>query len=488
MSDVVVIGAGAGGLSSAVTLAQRGLGVTVVDSGRRVGGKIGMAEVDGLRFDTGPSLLTLAEVWRQLMADLGEEADGGLRLRPSGGEFRYIFPDGVVLDLGGGPKACREVIHGVLGPIAAQEFANFMEYSRSIWVAGRDAFVYGPAPTVSGLLQRDISSLWNMRKLDAGRTMWNAICRRVHSPYLRTLFARFATYNGSDVRRAPATLNCIAWVELGLGGYGVCGGMHAIATRLEALARARGVAFRMQTQVRRIVTRRGSVVGVELDDGSILPTRVVVSNADATHLERDLLGRKAPRAEPSMSGYNAVFRVSGGQRLPHTVVFPNRPYMEEFVDLFDRRRPPTQPTVYACDQHRAHGLGSPDAAPVFAMINLPPSSWSAPPQGLAELARARLAAHGVVEDAELLWERDNHGLARRFPGSDGSIYGWASNSATSAFQRPGNRHDVGGLYQASGTAHPGGGVPLCLRSGMTAAHAAMEDMGVELRSAGRVLT
>jgi hypothetical protein len=115
-----------------------------------------------------------------------------------------------------------------------------------------------------------------------------------------------------------------------------------------------------------------------------------------------------------------------------------------------------------------------------------PARGSTPPERWAELrdrALRRLQQAGEIGSGDtVVWERDPGGLALRFPGSRGSLYGAASNSRSAAFQRPGNRVDrLPGLYLASGTAHPGGGMPLALASGRLAAAAALQDLGWSLR-------
>jgi phytoene dehydrogenase-like protein len=157
-------------------------------------------------------------------------------------------------------------------------------------------------------------------------------------------------------------------------------------------------------------------------------------------------------------------------------VFPED-YLQEFADLFDRDAPPADPTVYLCAQEACHGrAGWPDEEPVFVMANVP-AGHDGDCAELREVVRARIARAGLAaaEDA-LVWERTPAGLAEAFPGSRGSLYGAASNSAFAAFRRPPNRvPGVAGLYLASGSAHPGGGMPLCARSGLAAADAARTD-------------
>jgi len=193
-----------------------------------------------------------------------------------------------------------------------------------------------------------------------------------------------------------------------------------------------------------------------------------------------------------MSGWVGIVRArrrTGTEaRVAHTVLFPGA-YLEEFADIFDRDRPPAEPTVYLCAQEACHGrAGWAEEEPVFVMANAPAEPVDAPRAAatwdrLRDTSLARVRAAGLCGEADALaWERTPAGLAAEFPGSRGSIYGAASNSPWAAFRRPPNRvPGVRGLYLASGSAHPGGGVPLCVLSGAAAARAILRDRGVETR-------
>lgn len=488
MTRVAVVGAGAGGLAAANLLAARDVDVTVFELGDRPGGKIGVETVDGAAFDTGPTVLTLPEVpdaiFRETGSCLKEEVD----LVEASPAFRYLYPDGTTLDVHPDVESTLAEVREELGAEAADEFEGFLDYAGDVWEAAAPNFVFDEAPSLGTVLGMGLRSFGDVRAIDPMRTMWSAIRDQVSSRPLRHLLARYATYVGSHPKRAPATLNCIAWVELGEGHWGVSGGMFELVAALERTARRQGVEFRYETPVQGL-GEEGAGLRVEAG-ASGGDYDAVVCNADVRHLVDDLWEDDGGTGvdgdqEPSMSGWTAVFRADRepeAERPPHTVLFPED-YLDEFDAIFERRELPDRPTIYVCDQHEAHcRAGWEEAVPVFAMVNAPPLDGAseraaAGVEALGARVADRLAEAGLLaEDDEVVWERTPADLARRYPGSRGAIYGAASNSRTAAFRRPANRvSGVEGLYLASGSAHPGGGVPMAMQSGRLAAEALIED-------------
>lgn len=492
--DAVVVGAGLGGLSAGVTLAARGLRVRVLEAGPRPGGKAGVETVDGVEFDTGPSVLTMPDAIDGVFRRAGTSLRAEVALREPSPAFRYLWPDGARVDVFARVEATLGSVGAALGAEARRDLARFLDYAADIWGSAAPYFVFGDAPTVTGVLKLGPKALWRVTKVDALRSMQSAIEARVREPHLRDLLMRYATYNGSDPRRAPATLNCIAHVELALGGYGVEGGIGALVRALVRVGERLGMELETGARVERVLVEAGRAAGVALADGRVLRAEAVVANADVAHVAGALLPPSARAAvdgsgEPSMSGYTAVVRArrrtGDAARVAHTVLFPARPYTEEFADIFDRDRPPAEPTVYLCAQEPCHGrAGWPEHEPVFVMANAPPEPAEGRPRrdpaiwaALRDRLLARAAGAGLLDAGDsVVWERTPAGLAERFPGTRGAIYGTSSNGMMAAFQRPANRvAGLPGLYLASGSAHPGGGMPLCVLSGRRAAECALED-------------
>ncbi|HCH64101.1 MAG TPA: hypothetical protein DFR83_14955 [Deltaproteobacteria bacterium] len=466
--------------------------VTLLEAAAQLGGKAGTVVVDDVEVDTGPTVLTMPEVLEDVLSSAGMQLSEHIELRSPAPGFRYLYPDGTVLDVFHHIEDTLQSVQDTLGSDARSDLAEFMEYSQRIWHAAATYFVKGPAPTLPRLLSLRFRDLLEIRHIDALRTMQSAIHAQVRHPHLRTLLARYATYNGSDYRVTPATMNCIAHVELALGGYGIQGGISHMVDVMAEAARRVGVQIRLGARVESILTESGSISGVRTSDGSEFLADTVVSNAEVAHAVHDLLPedhrslvRLDGTTERSMSGWTGILRArrrnNDQARVAHTVLFPEV-YSEEFSDIFDHDRPPQSPTVYLCAQEACHArIGWLEHEPVFAMSNSPPepedgprdpSVWST----LRQTMHQRLLEHVLIDpDDQWVWGRTPADLAQRFPGSRGALYGASSNDRFSAFKRPPNRSTgVPGLYFASGSAHPGGGMPLAMLSGILAADAALD--------------
>jgi phytoene desaturase len=479
MSRVVVIGAGVGGLAAAARLAAQGHRVQLHERADTHGGKLGEYRRDGFRFDTGPSLLTLPQVFDELFADTGGPA-AELVFDPVDPACRYRFADGTTLDMPRDPAAVPAALDAALGPGRGAAWLALHERSARLWSLAGDAVLRRPLDGVGDLL-RFSRRVRELRTIAPWRTLRGLGTGMLPDPRLVAWLDRYATYSGSDPRRTPSVLSVTSYVEQHFGAWYVRGGMRRLADALLRRCQDLGVAVHLGSEVTRVGTAGGRVSGVELADGTAVPADVVVCDADARVLyERLLTGPAAARARRtlrrstrSLSGFVLLLALDGPGPRPgaaHRVWFP-ADYDAEFDAIFSSAPAPVaDPTVYV------HAPDDPALRPDnrtqgwFVLVNAPVHDpgrgvdWSCPQlrERYADQVLATLAARGEDVRDRVRWReiRTPADLERETGAPGGAIYGTASHGPRAALLRPPNRSPVPGLYLVGGSTHPGGGLPL----------------------------
>ena len=489
-SAVSVIGAGIGGLSAAIHLAQAGHRVTVFEQNPHVGGKMAVIEQDGFRWDCGPSVVTMRHVFEDLFKSAGRNIADYLTLLSVEPSTRYFYPDGMIFDASHRGDLMRLQI-AEFAPDDIDGFGRFLEQAADIHRITGPVFVYDSPPTPASFLRVPVRDWF---KVDALRTMQQSIESNISSPKLRQLLGRFATYVGGSPYEAPATLNLIADVELAGGVYYPRGGIYAIAAAMEKLAIELGVDIRCNQQVVGISAENEKAVGLSLGDGSAFRSDAIVSNLDVTTTYQHLLKdhkfakkrlKRLNRQEPSCSGFVMLLGIDKQHpELAHHNIWFSADYPREFDEIFKQEKPPDFPTVYATITSKSDPEHAPDGQENwFILVNAPALSdqfdWDREAAAYRERVLDQLESHGVMLRSHIKSERwlTPNDLEQMSGAHRGALYGASPNSRWTAFRRPHNRcPDLKGLYFAGGTTHPGGGVPMVTLSGKVAAQLLMEDL------------
>ena len=490
---VVVIGAGFGGLAATLSLAARGVPVTLVERHDGPGGKARRVAVAGREIDAGPTVFTMRPVFEALFARAGLVLDERVGLHRAELLARHSWVGSETLDLFADVERSCAAIAGLCGGGDADAYRAFAARTREVFETLDAPFMRAQRPNPIRLsFAHGVKGLPAFVRTEPFATLWASLSRRFADPRLRQLFARYATYCGSSPFRAPATLMLIAHVERE-GVWLVDGGMRALARAVADAAAERGAELRFGTGVERIDVERGRVTGVVLEDGTRLPASRVVFNGDTEALTRGLLGDGARRAvpartEPSLSAVTRceVARTSGFPLAHHTVFF-GADYPDEFDAVFGRGELTDDPTVYVCAQDRAGDVGADlpggpggDAERLLSLVNAPahPGDASVHASAVARMD-GTLARHGLVrsDPAGEPVVTSPTGFDALFPASDGALYGRPTHGWAGSFSRPGARGRTRGLYLAGGGVHPGAGVPMAALSGQLAADRLWRDSG-----------
>ncbi len=484
-NQVVVIGAGMGGLAAAIRLAHAGFKVTLLERHAHAGGKMRTVPSAAGPVDAGPTVLTMRPVFDTLFADVGAKLDDHVTLHREEILARHFWPDGSSLDLHADPEASAAAIRDFAGPGAEADFRAFSAKARRLFEAFEAPMMYAARPHLAKLVAHVLARPGLIPVLAPHRTLAKSLARQFGDTRLAQLFGRYATYVGGSPYRAPSVLALI-WHSEAQGVWRVEGGMHRLAAALTSLAENLGVDIRLGTGVRCIEAPDGQVRSVITDDGAHLHADHVVFNGDPRALTTGLLGegvRQAARLRQTMPRshsayvYSFAAKPSGPDLAHHNVFFSADPQGE--FEALSAGRAPNTPTLYLCAEDRG-GSGAPEGPERFEIImNGPPTS--AGPSEEDATCRQRifpqLARFGLTFSPEPAAEAltTPAGFARLFPGSDGSLYGPSPHGMMAAFNRPTARTQVKGLYLAGGGAHPGAGIPMATLSGRHAAEAIMTD-------------
>ena len=483
----LVIGAGLGGLAAAIRLARAGHAVEVWEKNGEPGGKLKELRVDNFRWDTGPSLLTMPHVLRELFASAGERMEDHLELIRLNSACRYFWTDGTVIDEDAAFWTQPEV-------------ARFLDYARGIYELSGEAYLTRPPGDFwRAFTWGNLGKLRHLGKVATTRTLAAEVERRISDPHLRQIFLRFATYNGSSPYLTPATFNIIPYVEAEFGAWYVRGGMAKIAEALAALAQRNGVTFRFNT------TATGwNGTEATAQNGTRSRADFLVCNGDVLSVgSRRPPGDGSPgflseifsakerekllRPPLSTSGFILFLGVRGcDPRLGHHNIFFSDDYPKEFVEIHGEKISPGEPTIYISVSSRTDPGHAPKGHDnYFVLVNAPARDpkqpWTkAEAQGYRDLVLKRLERFGFDDlPGRIVTKRifTPSDFAARDLAHHGALYGWASHSIrTSLFRPPLRAPGTRNVFFTGGTTHPGGGIPLVLLSGKMVADLIQQEI------------
>lgn len=478
MSTVIVVGAGVGGLATAARLAVKGHNVTVLEQADRVGGKLATYRRDGFAFDTGPSLFTLPAVYRDLFLKTGKPLEDVLDLQPVEPAFGYHFADASFASIPGvDPARCANAMGDAFGGRAADDWRALMDRAARMWQLTRRPFLQSPLDGWRTLLP--LAKPADVRTIAPWSSLRSIGKSTLSDSRARTILDRYATYSGSDPRKAPAVLATIPYMEQEFGAWHLGGGLGTLGDALHQRCLDRGVDIQTGVDVQSITSSETGVTGVVVGDDH-LPADIVVANADAGTVYSRLLddprakklASDITRSDASLAGFVVLLALRG--RTPnlhhHNVWFP-QDYDAEFDAIFGRDpQPVDDPAIYVCAPDDPQMRPDENHEAWFVLVNAPRHDparsvdWNTP--GLADDYADHivnlLAARGTDIRERILWRevRTPADLERDVRAPGGSIYGTSSNGARAAFSRPANTSPIPGLFLVGGSSHPGGGLPL----------------------------
>lgn len=480
-SSAVVIGAGLGGLSAAMRLGSKGYSVTVIDRLDRVGGRGSSVTKNGFRFDLGPTILTVPQVFEKLWKDCGKDFAGNVELVPLDPFYEIRWQDGSRFQVRSSEeKMLAEVTRNF--PKDLKGYCKFLEDCEKRYVFGFE-----------GLGRRPMNKIWDLLKeipgfirLRADRSVYAHVSTRVKDPKLRMALSFHPLFIGGDPRNVTSMYILVSHLEKAFGVHYVKGGVQALADAMANVVKEQGGQILLNSNVENITLSKQKADGVMLENGLKLTADIVVSNADPGWTYNKLLPnqkkrwteKKLKKSRWSMGLFVWYFGTKNTrekwQDVGHHTIMNGPRYRRLLADIFDRQFLADDMSIYL---HRP-SVTDPSVAPkgddcFYALSPVPnlktsnPINWSKELEGYKNKMRMVLEetipgfSDAIIAE-HILTPKD---FEERYLSPYGSGFSLEPRIFQSAWFRPHNvSEDIEDLYLVGAGTHPGAGIPSVVTS------------------------
>lgn len=474
----IVVGAGLGGLAAAMRLGAKGYRVTVIDKLDVPGGRGSCIRQDGHRFDLGPTIVTVPQLYRELWAACGRDFDQDVTLKSLDPFYEIRWPDGTKFVAQHDSEKMREEV-AKISPEDVKGFDRFLRDSEArYWFGFED------------LGRRPMNELWELIKvlprfamLRADRSVYAHAARRFRDDKLRMAFSFHPLFIGGDPLHVTSMYILVSYLEKQFGVHYAMGGLAGMAQAMGRVIEDQGGSLLMQTEVDRVLIRQGRAAGVRLASGLEMGADVVVSNADAGHTY-DQLMKDAPkrrwtpgrlkRTRWSMSLFVWYFGTKGTrgkwQDVGHHTILNGPRYQGLLKDIFMKGKLAEDFSLYVHRPSVTDPSVAPEGDDTFYVLSPVPHlghdngvDWSEEAERykarvLKVLEEQMTPGLGEAISTEVVFTPET--FRDRYLSPFGAAFSIEPRILQSAWFRPHNvSEEVPGLYLVGAGTHPGAGVP-----------------------------
>jgi phytoene desaturase len=490
-NHVIIVGAGPGGLASAVLLAKAGVRVTVLERLPHLGGRTSTFTQNGFQFDYGPTFFHYPQVLEKILSSVGYDLWRELDLIRLDPHYRLVFGEGGEI-LATSNMRKMEASVGRLNTRDALRIPAFLLDNRKK-LDGFRPFLETPFHTWRDVFRLNLINL--LPTLKPWRSLDSELSRYFSDPRVRLAFSFQSKYLGMSPYECPSLFTILAFLEYEYGIYHPRGGCGSVTTALGRIATELGASIRLNEPVTEILFNGRKAIGVKTAQG-IYPADAVVVNADfaraMTRLVPDRLRRrwsnqKLAKKTMSCSAFMMYLGVRGVyDHLSHHTIYISKDYAGNMRDIGQAHRLSDDPSFYvqnACVTDRS--LAPPGKSTLYVLVPVThqsgPVDWGRERARYRELVLDKLSVIGAtdirsrIEYERVLtpadWDTD-------FELHKGAVFGLAHTWSQMLHLRPRNRFDeVEGMYLVGGSTHPGSGLPVIFESARISSRLVLEDMG-----------
>ncbi len=497
----MVVGAGPGGLATAMLLARSGVQVTVVEKHGRVGGRTSTFEQDGYKFDIGPTFFLYPRVLREIFADAGYDLDREVPMKRLDPQYRLVFGgknggiDGQIDATADVERMERQI--AAMSPGDAVEFKNFLTRNRKK-LASFMPVLERPFESWRDLMSPDLMKLLPLMK------PWLSLDGDLKAHFkderIRLGFSFQSKYLGMSPFRCPSLFSILSFLEYEHGVFHPIGGCGAVTKAMARICTEMGVEFLMDEPVEEVLVDRvkgvSKAVGVRTARHKLLADAVVM-NADFAEAAQKLIAgkhrakwsdKKIAGKEFSCSTFMMYLGIEGQyEDLAHHTIFLADNYRQNLSDIEEGHVLSEKPSFYVQNA----SVTDPTLAPaghstLYVLLPVthesPQVDWAKETPRFRELAIKQMEQIGITGLAERIRTEKiltPSGWAQDFGLYKGATFSMKHSLDQMLHLRPHNRfEDVQGMYLTGGGTHPGSGLPVIFQSARISSKLLLDDLGV----------
>lgn len=488
---VLIVGAGPGGLATALLLAKAGLDVTVVEKQPRVGGRTSVIEGDGYRFDLGPTFFLYPQILEEIFTAVGRDLHREVPMKRLDPQYRLVFG-------AGGELLCTSDIERMVAEIAklapadAPRFRQFMADNR-VKLAKFAPCLQSPFPGWTSLLQARLLAV--LPFLKPWKSLHAELAGYFRDPRLQLAFTFQSKYLGMSPFQCPSLFSILSFLEYEHGIWHPIGGCNALSTGMARVASELGVTFRLNEPVEQILFEGRRAVGVRTATGEWRADAVVV-NADFGHamttlvpnrLRRKWSDATIARKQFSCSTFMLYLGIEGHyDQLAHHNIYVAQNYRQNLDEIENQHVLTEDPSFYVENPSRTDDtMAPPGHSALYVLVPVshqhPNIDWSRERLRYRQVALRQLAKLGMNDiEGRIRFERmvTPDEWEKKVGTYRGATFNLAHSLGQMLHLRPRNRfEEFDRMYLVGGGTHPGSGLPVIFESARIGARLLLEDLG-----------
>ena len=489
MKKIIVIGAGFAGLATATSLADKGFEVTILEKNATLGGRARLFEVDGFRFDMGPSWYWMPDVFENYFAKFNKKPSDYyhlIRLDPS---YAVIFDSNTKVDIPAGIEKLKALFESIeIGSGARLE--AFLHQAAYKYDVGMNKFVWKPSRSLSEFVS--LKLLYDLGRMDVLQSFATHIRKFFTDPKLLQLMEFPILFLGATPENTPAMYSLMNYAEIALGTWYPMGGMHEIVKGMVSLAQEKGVNILCNQNVEKIEIT-GSKAKKVITQHTSFEADVVVAGADYHHVDTQLLGEYRNYSDQywdkrTLAPSSLLYYLGVNKRIPkllHHNLFFDEDFKQHAHEIYTQPQWPSKPLFYVS----APSKTDPTVAPaghenLFILIPVAPDlkdDNEATREYYFDLVMNRLEAYvGEEIRPHIVYKRTfaHSDFRADYNAFKGNAYGLANTLLQTAFLKPKLKNKkVSNLFYTGQLTVPGPGVPPSLISGLVVADEVAKEFG-----------